>query len=236
MNVPTCILAYFLTLSQVDILYVHAPEVQTPFEEQLDALNELFKQGAFKRLGISNFSAEQVQEFYDIAKKNGYPLPAVYQGNYSAVARKVEESILPTLRKLGISYYAYSPIAGGLLAKTRKQVEEGVGRFNPDTDVGKLYNTLYHRPAYLDFLDKWGNLADEAGISKAELAYRWAVFHSALDGEKGDGLIFGARTPEQIKQTFGYIQAGPLPGDVANRVSGLWDSIKNDAILDNFNQ
>jgi aflatoxin B1 aldehyde reductase len=218
------------------VLYFHAPDTAVSFEEQLSAVNELYKQGAFKRLGVSNFTADQVQQFYDIAKQHGYPLPSVYQGSYSAVGRLPETVLLPTLRKLGIVYYAYSPIAGGFLAKTRQQVEEGAGRFDPSTPLGQLYIGLYHKPSYLDALDTWEQNAEDSGISKAELAYRWVTYHSALDGEKGDGIIFGARSPDQIKETTGFIRAGPLPKDIVDRVNTIWESIKHEAPLDNFHR
>ncbi|KAF2179512.1 putative oxidoreductase [Zopfia rhizophila CBS 207.26] len=223
-----------LKTKQVDVLYFHAPETTVPFEEQLSAANELYKQGAFKRLGISNFTAQQTQEVYDISKKNGWVLPTVYQGNYSAVARVSEEVLFPTLRKLGINFYAYSPIAGGFLAKTRQQIEGGDGRFNPSTTLGQLYGSLYKKSSLLDALDKWNEIASSAGISKAELAYRWVAYHSILSGEKGDGIIFGAHKLNQLTETIGYLRAGPLPAEIVVWINGLWEGIKHEAPQDNF--
>ena len=91
-----------LGVDQVDIWYLHAPDKNTPFEETLEAVSEVHKKGWFKRFGLSNFFAEDVERIYNIAKEKGYPLPTVYQGNYSAVARKQEELLFPTLRKLDI--------------------------------------------------------------------------------------------------------------------------------------
>jgi aflatoxin B1 aldehyde reductase len=215
-------------------LYFHSPDTKVPWEEQLAASNELYKQGAFKRLGLSNFTAEQVQEVYDISKKNGYPLPTVYQGNYNAVARASEELLFPTLRKLGLVFYAYSPIAGGFLAKSRQQIEDGAGRFDPATMLGQLYGGLYKKSSLLDALDTWVKIVDDSGLGKAEVAYRWVAHHSALSGDKGDGIIFGAHKLAQVEQTIGYLRAGPLPTDIANRINELWEVIKHEAPKDNF--
>jgi aflatoxin B1 aldehyde reductase len=215
-------------------LYFHSPDTKVPWEEQLAATNELYKQGAFKRLGLSNFTPEQVQEVYDISKKNGYPLPTVYQGNYNAVARASEEFLFPTLRKLGIIFYAYSPIAGGFLAKTRQQIEDGAGRFDPSTMLGQLYGGLYKKSALLDALDTWNKIVDDSGLGKAEVAYRWVAHHSILSGDKGDGIIFGAHKLAQVEQTIGYLRAGPLPADIADRINELWEVIKHEAPKDNF--
>lgn len=91
-----------LGVDQVDIWYLHGPDNNTPVEETLEAVNEVYKKGWFKRFGLSNFFAKDVQKIYDICKEKGYPLPTVYQGNYSPVARKQESVLFPTLRKLGM--------------------------------------------------------------------------------------------------------------------------------------
>jgi aflatoxin B1 aldehyde reductase len=215
-------------------LYFHAPDTKVPWEEQLAATNELYKQGVFKRLGLSNFTAEQVQEVYDISKKNGYPLPTVYQGNYNAVARASEDLLFPTLRNLGIAFYAYSPIAGGFLAKTRQQIEDGAGRFDMSTMLGQLYIGLYKKSSLLDALDSWNKIADDCRLAKAELAYRWVAYHSILSSEKGDGIIFGAHKIAHLTQTISYLRAGPLPTDIAEKIDGLWEVIKDEAPKDNF--
>ncbi|KAF2426506.1 Aldo/keto reductase [Tothia fuscella] len=223
-----------LKTKQVDVLYFHSPETTVPWEEQLAAVNELYKQGAFKRFGLSNFKTEQVQEIYDIAKKNGYPVPTVYQGNYNAFARASEQDLFPTLRKLGISFYAYSPIAGGFLAKTKQQVVDGHGRFDPSSALGQVYGPLYKKSSLLDALIPWNKIAEDVGILKVELAYRWTAHHSSLSSEHGDGIIFGANKLPHVSQTIGYLRAGPLPAEAVEKINGLWDTIKHEAPRDNF--
>jgi aflatoxin B1 aldehyde reductase len=55
----------------VDIFYFHAPDAATPMEEQAKAMDEAFREGKFKRFGISNFSPEQVEELVGIAGREG---------------------------------------------------------------------------------------------------------------------------------------------------------------------
>ena len=90
-----------LDVEQVDVYYIHLPDV-VPIEETLAGVNEVYKKGWFRRFGLSNFLADDVRKIYDICEREGYPLPSVYQGDYSAIARKQEEELLPLLRKLGI--------------------------------------------------------------------------------------------------------------------------------------
>ncbi|KIV81689.1 hypothetical protein PV11_03859 [Exophiala sideris] len=224
-----------LGVKQVDIFYIHAPDAETPLEETLSGVNEVYKLGLFKRFGLSNYKAEDVQKAYDIAKKNGYVLPSVYQGNYSPVARLQDTLLFPTLRKLNMSFYAYSPLAGGFLTKTAQQVKDGAGRFSEQA-LGGMYRQMYAKESYLNALEKWDSIANEEGVSRAELAYRWVASHSPLSNEHGDGIIIGASRQEQLKQTLEGIKKGKLSDKAAKRIDEIWEEIKHEAPLDNFSR
>jgi aryl-alcohol dehydrogenase-like predicted oxidoreductase len=101
-------------LFQVDVYYIHAPDRRVPLQDLLAGLDAVYRAGKFKRLGLSNFLPEEVSDVIRICKENGYVLPTVYQGNYNAVARHSETTLLPILRENNIAFYAYSPIAGML--------------------------------------------------------------------------------------------------------------------------
>ena len=66
--------------SDVDVFYIHAPDADTPIEQTLEGVNEVYKMGFFKRFGLSNYKAEDVEKVYNHCKEKGYPLPSVYQG------------------------------------------------------------------------------------------------------------------------------------------------------------
>jgi aflatoxin B1 aldehyde reductase len=219
-------------IDQFDILYIHSPDTSVPFEETLEGINEAYKKGIFRRFGLSNFSAEQVQEMYDIAAAKGYPKPAVYQGNYNPVARHSEAQLFPTLRKLGMKFYAYSPLAGGFLTKTATDLDAGAGRFN-DQVIGGLYSKLYDNETMRKALIKWNEIAEKEGISKAELAYRWVAYHSALQ-EAEDGVIFGASSLKQVEQTAASLKKGKLSEEAVKGIEQIWESVKEVAPIDNF--
>ncbi|TKA77386.1 hypothetical protein B0A55_03216 [Friedmanniomyces simplex] len=220
----------------VDIYYIHAPDSGTDIAETLAGINEVYKTGFFKRFGLSNYKAEDVQKVYDHCKEKGYPLPKVYQGNYSAVARKQEELLFPTLRKLGIAFYAYSPMAGGFLTKTKQDIQDGKGRFGTDTPLGQMYHGMYSKPAYLEALAKWDSIAKEEGIGKASLAYRWVKYNSPLSSEHGDAIILGAGGIEQLRETLDTINKGPLSEKAVKAIDELWEGIKHEAPLDNYHK
>ncbi|KAK7897671.1 hypothetical protein LTR67_004301 [Exophiala xenobiotica] len=224
-----------LGVKQVDIFYIHAPDSKTDIEETTAGVNEAHKLGLFKRFGLSNYSAEDVQAVYDTCKKNGYVLPTVYQGNYSPVARLQETKLFPTIRKLNMAFYAYSPLAGGFLTKTAQQVREGAGRFSEEA-LGGMYRQMYMKDSYLNALEQWEQVAKEEGCSRAELAYRWVTYHSPLKKSYGDGIIVGASTKEQLEQTLAGIEKGKLSDKACKGIDEIWDTIKHEAPYDNFSR
>jgi aflatoxin B1 aldehyde reductase len=186
------------------------------------------------KFGLSNFTRGDVIACYNYAKSKNYILPTVYQSNYNLAARKNETLLFPTLRELGISIQAYSPIAGGFLAKTVEQIENGKGRWDPTTRSGLLYRALYYSPVYLKMLGEYDTLAKESGAGHAGLAYRWIRYHSALDGGLGDTVIIGASSAAQLDSALVELAKGPLEKSVADKINELWKIIEADAPIDNL--
>jgi aflatoxin B1 aldehyde reductase len=191
---------------------------------------------ALVQFGLSNFKAVDVQKIYDIQATVGSVLPSVFQGNYSAVSRHIETDLFPLLRKLKISFYAYSPIGGGFLVKTAAQIraKDQPGRFGTNSRTGAMYTTMYGKESLFEALDEWEHIANDAGISKAALAYRWITYHSALKKEYGDGVIVGASKVAQLEETLNVIEDGPLDAKTADRVEAIWKKVEHEAPLDNY--
>ncbi|KAH8806170.1 putative aldehyde reductase [Xylogone sp. PMI_703] len=224
-----------LRTETVDVFYIHVPDYDTPLEDTLAGINELYQAGKFKRFGLSNFSVAEVEEVIKIAKQHNYVLPSVYQSNYSAVARRQETEVFPTLHKYGIAFYSYSPLAGGFLTKTADQILHGTeGRWDPETVLGKLHRALYQKPALLKALSLWDDISNKHGIPKAELGYRWVVYNSGLSGERGDAVILGASNIDQLQETLKGLRNGPLSEEVVKEIDAVWQISKNEVHLDNF--
>ena len=79
----------------VDIFYLHAPDRSVPFEETLEACNELHREGKFIELGLSNFAAWEVAEVVMTCRKNGWVQPTVYQAMYNAISMSSWKSDRP---------------------------------------------------------------------------------------------------------------------------------------------
>jgi aflatoxin B1 aldehyde reductase len=223
-----------LKVSQVDIYYLHVPDRETPIEETCRAMNEAYEAGKFKRFGISNYRADEVDGICNICEKNGWVKPTVYQGQYNAIARRPEEDLLPTLRKHNINYYAYSPGAGGMFSGkiTRDSIHKEGTRWDKETMVGQMSAASYHKDALFNAARKVHEAAEKAGISGHEVALRWMLHHSALGG--GDVVIIGASSLQQLKGNLDMCKAGPLPADLVQIVEDVWASAKEFAPSSSF--
>jgi aflatoxin B1 aldehyde reductase len=98
-----------------------------------------------------------------------------------------------------------------------------------------MYSTLYAKESLFQALDEWEHIAKDAGISKAALAYRWVLYHSALKKENGDAIIVGARKVPQLEETLEVIEDGPLDAKTVERVEEIWEKVEHEAPLDNYN-
>ncbi|CAP94794.1 hypothetical protein E8E15_004183 [Penicillium rubens] len=226
-----------LQTDQLDVYYMHAPERRSSMEDLLASIDSEYRAGKFRRFGLSNYLAEEVEEVVRICRERNYIVPCVYQGNYSAVARRAEKEIFPTLRKHNMSFYAYSPIAGGFLTKdVATLVSGGQGRWAPNTPLGGVYNALFNKPSMLEGLEQWERISKDFGIPKAELAYRWVAHNSALKGEFGDAVIVGSRNVEQLNQTLAALSKGPLSAEIAAQIEQVWKIVEADSPLDTFNR
>lgn len=177
-----------------------------------------------------------MEEVVTIAQENNLILPTVYQGHYSAVSRKLENDLFPVLRKHNMVFYAYSPQAGGFLAKKKDQLVESSieGRWDANSSAGQLFRSLYSRKALLEALDVWVQISAEANIPRAELAYRRVTFHSLLG--QGDPIVFSASSQQQFELTLAGINRGPLPLSVVEKIERVWELVKDEAPLDHFNR
>ena len=250
--------SWLTTLSKIETYFLHSPDPVTPLEETVEAMQEVYAAGGYKhvshlrditqmlfpfslltlynKFGLSNFTSDDVRKIYNFAKSRGYVLPTVYQGNYNPVARHYDTTLFPLLRELHIAFYAYSPLAGGFLVKDPDMFRSGggQGRWDPNGRVGAIYRHQYDKHKLVEALSEWESIANDAGMSKAALAYRWVMYNSMLDPELGDGIIIGASRPQQLEQTLRDIECGQLEASFAERIDTVWDLVKEQAPIDNY--
>lgn len=217
-----------MKLKKVDVFYLHFPDLDTPVRSALEGCAELYAQGKFNELGVSNFPLSLVEEMGPICDELGCPRPTIFEGVYNALSRKAETELVPTLDKLGMRFYAYNPLAGGMLTGKYRNIEEKPtnGRF---ALRAKSYQGRYWRESYFEAVGIVTEQCDRFEISVAQAAYRWLARHSQLDELRGDGVIVGASKMSQLRQNMEAIAAGPLPQEVVSAFDKAWVLTANEA-------
>jgi aflatoxin B1 aldehyde reductase len=206
-----------------EIFYLHAPDPDVPIEETLAEVQAMYEEGKFKQLGLSNYQSWEVTHIYHVCLAGGYVLPTIYQGMYNALTREVERELLPCLKKLGIRFVAYNPLAAGVLTGKHNAITVDAppeGRFKDN----QMYLDRYWNDTYLQ-LDECVKACDEAGITMTDAAFRWLKYHSMLDPSKADGIIIGASSMGHLKENVELCkaQSGPLPDNVVAALDDAWD-------------
>ncbi|PQE28330.1 hypothetical protein CJF32_00011283 [Rutstroemia sp. NJR-2017a WRK4] len=215
-----------LQTDRVEMFYLHGPDRNTPFEETLSEINKLHQEGRFDRFGLSNFQSWEVARICDIAEKNGWVKPSVYQGLYNAYQRSVEAELIPCLRHYGIALYAFQPLAGGFLTskyhRDQKSYEPN-SRFDPNKPQGKMHHGRYMNDRSFQALEDFLRpVIKKHGLTEAECGLRWMTHHSALKKEFGDAVIVGASSAAQLEENLKDLEKGPLPEDVVNALDAGW--------------
>jgi len=229
-----------LCVPSCDIFYLHWPDHSVPIEETLKGVDQLHKEGKFKEFGLSNYASWEVADIYHLCKASGYVLPTVYQGMYNALTRDIELELIPCLRRFGIRFNAYNPLAAGMLTGkydfTKHDDEQPKGRFFVEKSNAftakwaKAYQDRYWRDNYKNgvqhIMKVLGDTYNE-DVTLLEASFRWLQNHSQLIDE--DGLILGFSKMEHFQQNIDAVNVlEPLHEDVVRAFDEAWDNIKSD--------
>lgn len=216
-----------LQMDSVDTLYLHFPDKDTPVESALEACAKLHSEGRFKNLGLSNFPAWLVVDVYYKCKQNGWMLPVVYEGLYNPLSRRAETELSMVLDRFGLRFYAYNPLAGGILTNKYNSLDDvpSEGRFTNRPN----YKNRYWKKSYFDAVGELKKICENYGISIIEATYRWMMYHSMLNTERGDAIIIGASKLSQVEQNIAAVNSGELPDELISAFEKAWETTKADA-------
>jgi aryl-alcohol dehydrogenase-like predicted oxidoreductase len=180
----------------VDVYLVHWPDVNTPFDASMRALEDLVKEGKVRHVGVSNFRREQIEESMETRRIE------VVQCGLNLFDRRMEREILPYCADNGIGVMAYGPLAYGLLTGTFSEemdFSEGdwrAGRGN--MGVINLTRTLFGPRYFVRNVRAVENLKEIAARydkSVAQLALRWVTSNPAVSV-----ALAGCRNPQEVEE------------------------------------
>ncbi|MCD4656209.1 MAG: aldo/keto reductase family protein [Planctomycetes bacterium] len=159
----------------LDLYQCHRPDFysKTPVEETVNTMDTLIKQGKILYWGVSCWTAAQITEAVYLAKLMNCQPPVSNQPHYSMLYRKIEEEVIPTCERLGLSQIVFSPLEQGILTgKYNKEVPKD-SRFANDK-----INLFMHDRMNEENLAKvreLETLALELGVSCAQLALAFVL-------------------------------------------------------------
>ncbi len=180
-----------LNTDYLDLLLIHWPDPETPFEIPMRAFADLMAAGKVRYVGVSNFSKEQILECLK------YGSLAAHQVGYNMFDRRMEPEMLPFCQEKGIGVMAYGSLAHGLLT----------GTFTRETTFGekdwRARGNLFGLPLMapgnfeknLEVVEQLKGVARDAGRSVVQLAVAWVLRNPAITV-----ALTGARKPEEIEE------------------------------------
>ncbi|MEZ6107382.1 MAG: aldo/keto reductase [Pirellulaceae bacterium] len=209
-----------LRTDYVDLYQTHWPDHDFPYEETLEALDQLVRQGKVRAIGSSNETAWGAMKAQAVAESLGTARYESIQNNFSIVNRRFEDSLAEVCRREQISLLPYSPIGGGVLT----------GKYNSDSPPAEARFSLYRSHGgerQKAMADRFVNakslavtegivkLAQELGISAAALSVAWSRQHDFVAS-----TILGANTVDQLEESLQAIGV-ELPAEVMQRIDQL---------------
>ncbi len=175
-----------LRTDYVDFYFVHWPDMNTPFAETMDAMNELKKAGKIRFIGVSNFSLEQIAEAEQYCKID------VFQPPYSMVDR-TKESLIRWVHDHHIGIMTYGSLGGGILTGAFRTLP----KFNPG-DVRSFFYDSFREPKFskvMELLKTLDKIAAVHAASVSQVAINWNTQKSFVDTS-----IIGISIPKHAKE------------------------------------
>jgi myo-inositol catabolism protein IolS len=195
----------------VDVYLVHWPDRLTPFEETMQALDDIVREGKVRFVGLSNFKPEEIEACMAVRRVD------VVQYGWNMFDRRMQTQILPYCAEHDIGFMAYGSLAFGLLT----------GTFTEDHDFGstdwrarqgnmgsiKMFGALFGPEKFKDNVRAVAELkgiAARYGKSLPQLALRWALSNHAVST-----ALVGCRTVAEVEDNVGAILWSISENDLA---------------------
>jgi voltage-dependent potassium channel beta subunit len=193
-----------LRVEYLDLYFCHRPDIDTPIEETVRAMDNLVRQGRVIYWGTSEWSAQQITEAHAMARAHGLTPPTMEQPQYNLFERdKVERDYLPLYDTFGLGTTIWSPLASGLLT----------GKYNnglPNDARAALpgYEWLRDRimgpegRARVAQIQELARIADGAGLPLHHMALLWCLANPRVST-----VILGASKLEQLHDNLAALKA-----------------------------
>jgi aryl-alcohol dehydrogenase-like predicted oxidoreductase len=152
----------------IDLYHAHFDDELTPLEETVKAFSDLVQAGKIRYIGVSNYSADRIDQWFDIAERDGYVKPVALQPHYNLVHRSTyERELAPVAAARGLAVTPYFSLASGFLT----------GKYRTEADLSASVRgggSKGHLTAEgLGVVDALAAVAEARGVAIATIALAW---------------------------------------------------------------
>ncbi len=204
-------------VDELDLVFCHRPDPNTPIEETVRAFDVLIKQGKIFYWGTSEWSAAEIITAFKIAREHGLTPPTMEQPQYNLLQRdRFEREYAPLWKDYGLGSTIWSPLSSGLLS----------GKYDAGLPEGsrlamKQYDWLAEKivtPENVARVKKLEEVARRLDCTRAQLAIAWCLKNPFVST-----VITGATRPEQVHENVKALEVVPrLTAEVVAQVEALF--------------
>jgi aryl-alcohol dehydrogenase-like predicted oxidoreductase len=203
-----------LETDYIDLLLVHWPDLSTPFEETMRALEELQKAGKIRYAGVSNFLPDMMEE----CRKHLNII--TNQVGYSLFERRPERDIISYCEDNSMGIMSYGSLAHGLLAGNMTkdtQFESWDWRSSEYAFGMPFFQRGGHFENNVEIQDRLRGIAELEGRTLPDLALAWVLSHKVITT-----ALVGFRTPAEVEDAVNASEWN-LPPDLLDEVTAISD-------------
>jgi aryl-alcohol dehydrogenase-like predicted oxidoreductase len=179
-----------LQTDYVDLYQTHRFDPDVPIEETIEALQQVVSSGKARYLGFSEWTTEQIQAALGIA---GPDLFVSSQPQYSMIWRAPEAELFPLCQANDIGQIVWSPLGQGVLTGKYRAGQEPPSDSRAASSAMNFAMDRLMNDAVLEAADRLRPVAEQAGLSMAEMALAWVLRRPEVAS-----AIVGASRPEQV--------------------------------------
>ncbi len=195
-----------LGLSYVDLAYCHLPDPETTIEETVFAMHDLVNRGKALYWAVSEWSAAEIRQAYEIAERHHFHKPVAEQPEYNLLHRKrVEEEYDDLYDDYGLGLTTWSPLASGVL--TGKYANGVPAGSRADMPGYEWVLEILQDPAKAEAVKRLSEIAARIGCTPAQLAIAFC-----LDNRNVTTVITGATSLAQLEDNLGALKVHASAG------------------------
>jgi aryl-alcohol dehydrogenase-like predicted oxidoreductase len=195
-----------LRTDHVDLIQAHRFDYEAPVEETLRAFDDLVRQGKAHYVGVSEWTAEQIEEALQVADDMGFDRIISNQPQYSLLWRVIEAEVVPLCEREGIGQIVWSPLAQGVLTG---KYQPGAGPpegSRATSELGSGFISWLLDDNILAPVQRFAAIAREAGYTPSSVALAWV-----LQNPNVSSAILGATRPEQLEENVKALEVNLEP-------------------------